>query len=161
MKIYAKNGWQDTGYKPGAQRDAGAWVTVRAEGQWNINVKDPTGGPRDADGRSPNSGANYCMPVFADYPYRSEGACGGQLIGKLGTDGVPFIVGSWCKISTSAVDPNDSLWLTANDGGLWDNDGALDVTFHVTNLEEPDLAGEKAARIAKYEKDTGNKYDPR
>ena len=162
MKIYAAKGWQDTGYKPGAQRKAAAWVTVRADGQWNVNVNDPARGPRDAEGRTPNSGANWYIPTDNTFPYSGEGAHGGQLIGRLGTTGAPFVVGTWCKIDPNQVDPNDTLWLTINDAssGLGDNDGALEVTIHATNLEDRDPVAEKNARIATYEKVSGKKYIP-
>jgi hypothetical protein len=162
MKIYAAQGWQDSGYKPGAQRGAGAWALVRAEGVWNVNVNDPSRGPRDSCGRTPNVGNNWFIPTNADFPYSGEGSAGGQLICKIGVDGVPFPIERQCKISTADTNPDDTLWFIANDAsdGYHDNDGALEVTFIVSNLEQRDPVAEKNTRIANYEKASGKKYTP-
>lgn len=162
MKIYAAKGWQDSGYKPGAQRSAGAWVMVRAEGEWNVNVNDSSRGRRDSRGMTPNVGNNWFIPTNADFPYSGEGSAGGQLICKIGVDGVPFPIGKQCKISTASTNPDDTLWFTANDvsDGFNDNDGALEVTFTVSDFEARDPVAEKDARIANYEKTTGKKYSP-
>ncbi|MEA5603813.1 hypothetical protein [Nostoc sp. UHCC 0252] len=164
MDIYASKGWQDTGYKPGLQKNAGSWVIVRAEGEWNVNTKDPAFGRRDANGRTPNSGATYMLSTENDkninWPYTGPRGFCGQLIGKLGSNGEPFVVGDWCKISTSLADPSDSLWLAPNDANCTDNEGSLQVTFKVSNLEDRNIAQEKESRIASYEKWSGKTYNP-
>jgi hypothetical protein len=158
MKIYAAKGWQDTGYKPGAQRSAGTDVVIRAEGTWCVRNDDKALGTRDANGDIPMRGNSVPLAAPDGCPCTGEGAAAGQLIGRLGTDGAPFIVGTHCKISTNA-NPDDSIWLTINDtpDGLGDNEGALDVTFEAGDFLMRNPAEEKNLRIASYEKG-GKKY---
>ncbi len=131
MKVQAASGWQDTGFKPGAQ--SGKYVVVLATGEWNLREPDDKFGLRDPAGRRPNAGNSYMYSTEGgNFPYAGPGGYFGQLIGKIGANGAPFIVGTYGHIDIDSSDPNSSLWLCANDelNGQGDNSGALDVKIY-------------------------------
>ncbi|VVE35999.1 oxidoreductase [Pandoraea capi] len=139
LKVYAKDGWQDTGYKVGAQ-DAPK-VILRAEGEWCTRTDDRKFGRRDANGRTPNSGATYLHKVSGDkaYPYHGGDALMGQLVGRFGESGEPFLVGNHKSFRVEGMPKDVSLWLCCNDplhSAKQDNDGALDVTLELDDARD-------------------------
>jgi hypothetical protein len=133
MQIYAAKGWQDTGYRPGAQ--SSTYIVIRAEGQWCVRTDDRPYGTRNADGGRDDTGAVYWVNCEGDqaYPYSGPGARMGQLIGKFGANGAPFIVGKFQKWSVADC-PSGTLWLCANHPDTTNNDGSLEVTFTTSNV---------------------------
>ncbi|WP_157112243.1 hypothetical protein [Pandoraea faecigallinarum] len=139
MKVYATEGWQDTGYKIGAQ--SAPKVILRAQGEWCTRTDDRKFGRRDANGRTPNSGATYLHKVSGDknYPYHGHDALMGQLVGRFGETGEPFLIGNQKSFRVEGMPKDVSLWLCCNDpidSARRDNDGALDVTFELDDARD-------------------------
>lgn len=157
MKVYASEGWQDTGYRIGAQ--SAPKVILRASGEWCTRTDDRKFGRRDADGRTPNSGATYLHNVSGDdgYPYHGPDALMGQLIGRFGKDGQPFLIGKHKSFRVDGMPSDVSLWLCCNDplgSAKRDNDGALDVT-----LELDDASDVFAPRSQHFDRPSGTWVD--
>ncbi|MEV0195221.1 hypothetical protein [Nonomuraea sp. NPDC050691] len=59
----------------------------------------------------------------------------GQLIGRWGQDGQPFVVGTHADLERSGSADGRTLWLAMNDddNGLHDNDGHLTVTIYASD----------------------------
>ncbi|MDR3397283.1 MAG: hypothetical protein P4M06_06945 [Pandoraea sp.] len=139
MKVYASEGWQDTGYRIGAQ--SAPKVILRAQGEWCTRTDDRKFGRRDPDGRTPNSGATYLHKVSGDdaYPYHGHDALMGQLIGRFGKEGEPFLIGKQKSFRVDGMPSDVSLWLCCNDplgSAKRDNDGALDVTLELDDARD-------------------------
>lgn len=125
QKIYAYRDWQSTG----VQIHANETFEITAEGEWLYTPGEyhgPDGHPR------------YPAPSF--YPIAD--VAGGVLIGKIGENGTPFVVGS--RNWNSSYDGWDAsagryaeglLYLRINDDILSDNRGAVtvDVTAHAVD----------------------------
>jgi hypothetical protein len=111
--------WTDTG----VDVSAGDVVQVEATGTVSAAVGDPrtTVGP---DG-SPN-------PEFAGANRDENGVkVGGghaALIGMIGEDGPPFLIGA---SNTLEIEADGRLFLGVNDGGLDNNDGQFDVSLTI------------------------------
>jgi len=134
VKVSATDGWQDTGYRIGAQ--SAPKVILRASGEWCTNTEDRNFGRRDADGRTPNSGRTYLHKVAGDddYPYHGSDALMGQLVGRFGEKGEPFLVGKQKSFRVDGMPSDVSLWLCCNDpigSAKRNNDGSLDVTLEL------------------------------
>ncbi|WP_140862391.1 hypothetical protein [Myxococcus xanthus] len=131
FKVQADKGWQDTGYKPGAQ--SGPYIIIRASGDWHC--RPGSIGARDANGRKPNSTLyiDSSSEGNTNYPLHEEGARIGMLIGKIGEEGDPFAVGDFRRIDHRNIPSDVSLFLRMNDNddGLSDNSGSLDVEFSI------------------------------
>ncbi|MEV4166481.1 hypothetical protein [Nonomuraea dietziae] len=133
IKIYADQGWQDTGFALPAWEENTGWL-ARTEGAWCFNTNSRSIGTRDADGRIPDSGKTTDTNVQGrtEHPYHGENAQTGQLVGRWGEDGQPFIVGTHCNLENKGDGRSGgTLWLRMNDhdGGLADNDGYVTVTI--------------------------------
>ena len=128
MQIDSSKDWQDTGLKPASQ--SGKYIVVRATGTWNCRTDDPKFGTRNAKGLYENTGAQYTVSTEgnAAFPYSGPGGLQGQLLGRIGTKGNSFVVGTYCQIEIGGS-PSDTLWLRINDDNVKDNQGSLDVTW--------------------------------
>lgn len=140
MKVNAADGWQNTGYCIGAQ--SAPKVILRAEGEWCTRTDYRKFGRRDPDGRTPNSGATYLHKVAGDdeYPYHGHDALMGQLIGRFGEKGDPFLIGKHKSFMVEGTPRDLSLWLCCNDplqSAKKDNDGAIDVTLELDDNRDP------------------------
>lgn len=112
--VYAYRQWQSVGIKV----KRGDRLHLTASGQWQysplVGLHGPEGGGR---------------PVTVDtYPLSEYGAFGGVLLGRIGEDGPPFIVGRGTSV---LADTEGSLFLRINDDLLGDNKGALTVNVSV------------------------------
>ena len=126
QKIYAYRDWQSTG----VQLHVNETFEITAEGEWLYTPGEyhgPDGHPR------------YPAPSF--YPIAD--VAGGVLIGKIGENGTPFVVGShnW----NSSYDGWDAsagryaeglLYLRINDDILSDNRGAVTVDVTIQLIDE-------------------------
>ncbi|MGI5158567.1 hypothetical protein [Microbispora sp. CA-102843] len=132
IDIHASKGWQDTGFALPAHQENTGWI-LRAEGVWCFNTAARDFATRNADARKPNSGAFFdgSTQGRAEYPYHGEGGQVGQLIGRWGKDGQPFVVGTHANLERLGSADGRTLWLRMNDddNGLSDNDGHLTVTI--------------------------------
>ena len=119
--VDAKQSWQDTNVQllPGDNVSI-----IQVGGQW---TNTPTSVDKwfDANGSTASG-------FRENYPLTS--ALGGALIGRIGSDGDPFLVGRWNVIE---VVDEGSLWLTMNGDVLSDNDGLITVQISVVQAEEP------------------------
>jgi hypothetical protein len=126
QKIYAYREWQSVG----VQVHVGERVQIQAEGEWLYTPGEyhgPAGHPR------------YPAPSF----YPVSGVAGGVLIGKIGENGTPFVVGrnnwgltaaNWS--SSSRGQEEGLLYLRINDDILSDNRGSVVVEVTVTPASE-------------------------
>ena len=110
--VYAYRGWQNVGVR--LQEGDGA--DIRAAGEW-LYTPDEVHGPEGH--------ARYPAPTFYPMPY----VPGGVLIGRIGEDGEPFLVGR--RTLVYAREPG-LLYLRINDDLLGDNWGWLAVEVEVT-----------------------------
>ncbi|MQY03254.1 hypothetical protein [Actinomadura macrotermitis] len=132
IDIHANQGWQDTGFAlPAHQADTG-WI-LRSEGAWCFNTGARDFATRDANARKPNDTRFFDAATSGrtEYPYHGEGGQVGQLIGRWGTSGQPFVVGTHANLEDTGHAGGGTLWLRINDDdkGLRDNDGHLTVTI--------------------------------
>jgi hypothetical protein len=146
MQVDAKQDWQDTGLRPGAQN--GAYIVIRATGEWHTRPTDERYGTRNAEGMYDNTTAQYPVSSEGDTNYRYSGPGGlyGQLIGKIGQNGNPFIVGSYCRIEIAGNNSTDTLWLRINDDQLDNNWGSLDVTWSVSDGKDKLAEGSRTVQ---------------
>ncbi len=112
--VYAYRQWQSLGIEV----KRGDLVRLTAHGQWQysplVGLHGPEGGGR---------------PVTVDtYPLSTYGAFGGVLLGRIGEDGQPFVVG---RGTTVMAETEGRLFLRINDDLIGDNKGALTVTVSV------------------------------
>jgi hypothetical protein len=108
--IYAYRQWQSVGIK----LERGDLARLTASGQWQysplVGLHGPEGGGK---------------PVTVDtYPLSTYGAFGGVLLGRIGENGPPFIVGRGTSV---LAETDGQLFLRINDDLLGDNKGALTV----------------------------------
>ena len=116
--VYAYRDWQSVGIR----LEQGDSFSVRARGEWQYS---PLVGRNGPDG-------GRWAPDF--YPLETDrsGARGGALLGRIGDDGLPFLVGR--RTSASADAPGD-LNLRINDDLLGDNVGRLQIEITVTRKQ--------------------------
>jgi hypothetical protein len=116
-QIYAYRGWQSTGVRLQANETA----IIRATGQWLYTP----GEWHDANGHK-----RYPAPAF----YPMTGVAGGVLLGRVGEDGYPQLVGRNGRLYTSKA---GMVYLRINDDILSDNEGSLKVRIEV--IPAPDV----------------------
>jgi hypothetical protein len=110
-RIFAYRQWQSTGIK----LEVGDRFTLRARGEWSYSPVVGLNGPAGA------------RPAVASYPMPR--ALGGTLLGRLGEDGPPFVVGAG---TTGYADESGFLFLRINDDLLGDNAGEMVVEVTVS-----------------------------
>ena len=106
--VTGRDGWQKTG----PRLTAGRRYELAATGTWSAIGRHRCG---------PNGGG-----VTTDAEFALPGAQGAALIGRLGKDGKPFLVGSRLVL---APDRSAELYLAMNDSRYGDNSGQLRVTI--------------------------------
>ena len=114
-RVYAYRDWQSVG----VQLSPGDIVRLRAEGTW-LYTPGEYHGPE----------GHHKYPAPNTYPI--NGVAGGVLLGRVGEDGRPFIVG---RGGTFVADREGFLFLRINDDILSDNEGYVTVEFEVTPAE--------------------------
>lgn len=110
--VYAYRQWQSAGIRV----ERGDLVRLTARGQWQysplVGLHGPEGGGR---------------PVTVNtYPLSTYGAFGGVLLGRIGENGPPFVVGRGVGL---LADAEGLLYLRINDDLLGDNKGAVTVNI--------------------------------
>ena len=115
-RIFAYRDWQSTGVRI----DSGDRVMILAQGEW-LYTPGEYHGPR----------GHPVFPAPDFYPI-SRGS-GGALIGRIGENGFPFVVGA--GVNTQARE-HGILYLRINDDILSDNDGWVAVHIDVTETED-------------------------
>jgi hypothetical protein len=116
-RIYAYRDWQSLGM----QVNPGDLINIRAQGEWLYTPGEYHG---------PEGHRSYYAPDT--YPINS--VSGGVLLGRIGEDGYPFVVG---RGGTYFADREGFLFLRINDDILSDNEGYVTVEVIVTSPEEP------------------------
>lgn len=125
QKIYAYREWQSVG----VQVHEDEMVAIEASGEWLYTP---------GDYHSPEGHPRYPAPDF----YPMAGVPGGVLIGKIGEDGMPFVVGNGTTLSPydwPARDGGQSsgfLYLRINDDILSDNKGSVVVAVTVSKTDD-------------------------
>ena len=119
VSIDPKSAWQDSGvYLP-----AGASASIKATGKWSPwPLAGLWSGP---EGNEAWQGQVSFIPASA-------------LMGRLGTDGKPFLIGPETQITAK---DNGRLYLAMNDAfsALWDNAGEMKATIRV-RYPKPDAS---------------------
>ena len=115
-RIYAYRDWQSTGVRI----DQGDLVEIEAQGEW-LYTPDEYHGPA----------GHPIFPAPSFYPISS--GSGGALIGRIGENGLRFVVGE--GLNTQARE-HGILYLRINDDILSDNDGWVAVRINVTETED-------------------------
>jgi hypothetical protein len=115
QRIYAYRQWQSTGIKLGA----GDRFEIRASGEWSYSPFVGRHGPEGGE----------WAPEWYILTGNRDRALGGALLGRVGEEGEPFLVGS--RMLRSAAGPG-FLYLRINDDLLGDNEGTLTVRIDVT-----------------------------
>ena len=111
-KVYAYRDWQ----RIGVQLTTGDTLYIRAQGRWLYTPGEYHGPEGHKTYRAPNT---YPIPSIA----------GGVLLGRIGEEGVPFVVG---RGRTLIADRDGSLFLRINDDILSDNKGYVRVETTVS-----------------------------
>ena len=111
-KVYAYRNWQRIGH----QVTSGDVIYIRAQGRW-LYTPGEYHGPE----------GHKIYPAPDSYPIPS--IAGGVLLGRIGEDGVPFVVGGGRMI---VADRNGFLYLRINDDILSDNEGFVSVEVTVS-----------------------------
>lgn len=111
-RIYAYRDWQSTGVRI----DQGDRVEIEASGEW-LYTPDEFHGPA----------GHPIFPAPSFYPISS--GSGGALIGRIGENGMRFIVGEGVNMLSNE---HGILYLRINDDILSDNDGWVGVQIAVT-----------------------------
>ncbi len=124
-RVFAYRGWQSIG----VQLNEGDFVTIRARGEWLYTPGEYHG---------PEGHARFPAPSL--YPLSNPGGYerthavpGGVLIGRIGEDGPPFLVG---RGTTVRAEKQGALYLRVNDDELTDNEGWVEVQVNVEAPEE-------------------------
>ncbi|MCD6287152.1 MAG: hypothetical protein J7M39_14685 [Anaerolineae bacterium] len=118
-RIYAYRDWQAVG----TQLENGDVVHIRARGTW-LYTPDELHGPEGH--------AEY--PAPDTYPISGYSVPGGVLLGRIGEDGPPFIVG---RGRTVVADRAGTLYFRINDDILSDNEGYVTVELQIEAPVEP------------------------
>ncbi len=125
-EVQASNGWQFSGVvlKPEDQ------VVISAQGLWTAN---PATGFVSADGNH-----RYSTNGRGNYAYSGADGYEGQLIGRIGVGGAPFVSGTAHELG-KGNHPAGDLYFVINDdlysvsgGGLADNQGTQIVTIQIS-----------------------------
>lgn len=111
-RIYAYRDWQSVG----VQVNEGDLIRLRAQGTWLYTPGEYHG---------PEGHRRYPAPSV----YPIGGVAGGVLLGRIGEDGRPFIVG---RGGTFYAERAGTLYLRINDDILSDNEGYVTVEVTVT-----------------------------
>ena len=110
--VYAYRDWQSTIYT----LNPGDSVRIAATGSWMYSPEVGLHGPE---------GSRYHMaPESYPVPY----APGGILLGRIGENGQPFVVG---RGTFDTAQENGKLYLRINDDRLGDNEGELAVEMEI------------------------------
>jgi hypothetical protein len=115
-EIFAYRGWQTTGVRLQANESA----KIRATGNWLYTP----GEWHDANGHK-----RYPAPAF----YPMTGVAGGVLVGRVGENGYPQLIG---RRGTLYASGSGMIYLRINDDILTDNEGSLRVTIEVIPAPE-------------------------
>lgn len=115
-RVYAYRDWQSVG----VHLNEADRFEIRASGEW-LYTPDEVHGPQGH--------ARYPAPSFYPVPH----VPGGALIGKIGEEGEPFLVGSR---HMQYAYQGGRLYLRINDDRLGDNWGSVVVDVDVTPYEE-------------------------
>ena len=115
-RIYAYRDWQSVG----VQLSPGDVIRLRAEGTW-LYTPGEYHGPE----------GHHKYPAPNTYPI--NGVAGGVLLGRVGEDGYPFIVG---RGGAFVADREGFLFLRINDDVLSDNEGYVTVELEVIPSED-------------------------
>ena len=115
-QIYAYRDWQSTGMRI----DQGDRFEVEAQGEWLYTPGEYHG---------PEGHPAFPAPSF--YPIAS--GSGGALIGRIGENGLHFLIGE--RVNMQARE-HGILYLRINDDILIDNDGWVAVRINVTETED-------------------------
>lgn len=115
-RVFAYRGWQSVGVR----LNAGDRVEISAGGEW-LYTPDEVHGPEGH--------ARYPAPSY----YPLSNAPGGVLVGRIGENGAPFLVGrgTWREVQQAGM-----LYLRINDDLLGDNWGWVEVDVEVTPAED-------------------------
>ena len=105
FRLAANASWADSGFYV----EAGQEVTVTAYGQ-AVTAPIKVFGPGSASG--PDGQFNICPNFDGAPPCAMENAPYGALVGKIGADGTPFLIGS---NSTFSAETSGDLYLAVND----------------------------------------------
>lgn len=116
-RIYAYRDWQSVG----VMLHSGDRVYIRARGTWLYTPGEYHGPEGHARYRAPNT---YPIPAIP----------GGILLGRVGEEGRPFVIG---KGGVTVADREGLLYLRINDDILSDNVGYVEVELTVTPYEAP------------------------
>lgn len=122
-RIFAYRGWQSMG----VQLEKDDSVTIRARGTWLYTPGEYHG---------PEGHARYPAPSFYPLPHverMGPGVPGGVLIGRIGENGAPFLVGRGTRVQAAE---RGKLYLRINDDILSDNEGWVEVQVRVETPEE-------------------------
>ena len=114
-RIYAYRDWQSAG----VQVTEGDMIRLRASGTWLYTPGEYHG---------PEGHRSY--PAPDTYPVPGAHIAGGVLLGRIGEDGSPFIVGRGRSVY---ADRSGLLYLRINDDILSDNEGYVTVEVEVTS----------------------------
>ena len=115
-RVYAYRDWQSAG----VQVDPGDTIHIRARGEWLYTPGEYHG---------PEGHASY--PAPNTYPIAGGHIPGGVLLGRIGEDGPPLLIG---RGRTLVADREGILYFRINDDILSDNEGY--VTLEIT-VETP------------------------
>jgi hypothetical protein len=111
-KVYAYRDWQ----RIGVQVSSGDTIYIRARGRWLYTPGEYHGPEGHKVYRAPDT---YPIPSIA----------GGLLLGRIGDEGSPFVVG---RGRTLVADREGALYLRINDDILSDNKGYVRVEVTVS-----------------------------
>ena len=118
-RIYAYRDWQTVSILMAV----GDIVHIRARGTW-LYTPDEFHGPE----------GHTEYPAPDTYPISGYNVPGGVLLGRIGEDGPPFIVG---RGRTVVADRAGTLYFRINDDILSDNEGYVTVELQIKAPEEP------------------------
>jgi len=124
MTVIGNRSWQDSG----VAITQGQKVSLRASGEWTGQMEFVSKETFIVRWKGPEGG-------FAVDPARASlfllpSVLGGALVGKIGPDGAPFLVGASLDLTASV---SGNLFLAMNDdqGMLKDNQGSVQVSISV------------------------------
>lgn len=146
--VYANKKWQHVGKVPAAGR-------LYADGTWCWNKNDRQAGTCNSQGGG--SAGNF-MPTYVNkgdqrYPYSGDDAKVGQLIFRVGENGMPEALGL-----RGSFNGGEDLWMTINDGQVVDdNDGCLTLRF--VSAAQSAAAAQRGTPTNSYGDPIGTQYD--
>lgn len=128
-KVYANLEWQHIG----TVEEAG---NLYADGEWCFNTKERAARTCNSIGRGRNGNYNITKITKDDnrYPYTGDNAVVGQLLVRVGEQGMPVPLD---EVGRLHVEAGWDLWLRINDDfGLSDNDGELSLRIVTPKMAE-------------------------